>query len=140
MNAPPAGPGSSARSAFVAPSHLMRLRRLHGAGKVLYLLILEPFRSRDTVRVAARRYALTKREHEILILILEGANAPEIAMALHISEHTVQGYFKRLLKKTRSRNRAAMVANVLEWSRGATKERGVGAPRSRGTAEGETKR
>jgi DNA-binding CsgD family transcriptional regulator len=96
----------------------MRIRRLKGEAKAdLFALVLEPFRNRDSVRVAARRYSLTKREHEILTLILEGAIAQEIAAALHISENTVQGYFKRLLKKTNSRNRAAMVANVLEWNR-----------------------
>jgi len=113
----------------------MRLRRLFGAGKALFVLIIEPFRSRDTVLVAVRRYALTKREHQILILILEGANASEIAAALVISEHTVHGYFKRLLKKTRSRNRAAMVANVLEWAPG-TEQRAAGAERPRAPAEG----
>jgi DNA-binding CsgD family transcriptional regulator len=99
--------------------------------------MLEPFRSRDTVRVAARRYALTKREHEVLMLILEGANAAEIAGALHISEHTVQGYFKRLLKKTGSRNRAAMVANVLEWSRGGPRHRGIGSSHQHEVSEGD---
>ena len=133
--AAPEAPGSDARSAFVAPGHLMRLRRLFGAGKALFVLIIEPFRSRDTVLVAVRRYALTKREHQILILILEGANASEIAAALVISEHTVHGYFKRLLKKTRSRNRAAMVANVLEWAPG-TEQRAAGAERPRAPAEG----
>ncbi len=107
----------AAHFAFVAPGHVMRLRRLTGPGQQLFAVILEPFRSRDTVRVAARRYALTKREHEILMLILEGASASEMSAALNLSEHTVQGYFKRLLKKTGARNRAAMVANVLEWSR-----------------------
>jgi FixJ family two-component response regulator len=73
--------------------------------------------------------------NQILILVLEGANASEVAAALVISEHTVHGYFKRLLKKTRSRNRAAMVANVLEWTRG-TEQRATGAPRPRVPAEG----
>jgi len=123
------------RYAFVAPGRLMRLHSLRGPGKPLFVLILEPFRNRDTIPVAARRYALTKRELEILMLILEGASASEIAVALHISEHTVQGYFKRLLKKTRSRNRAAMVANVLGWSPGTTEQQYGRARRSQGTAE-----
>jgi DNA-binding CsgD family transcriptional regulator len=49
-------------------------------------------------------------------MILEGANATETAQVLKIAETTVQGYYKRLLSKTRSRNRPAMVANVLDWA------------------------
>ena len=116
--------------AFVAPAHVMRLRRLNGQTGVLFALLLEPFRSRDAVRVAVRRYALTRREHEILMLILEGASAAEIGAALHISEHTVQGYFKRLLKKTDSRNRVAMVANVLDWTPASAAQRRPSASRT----------
>jgi len=65
ISASPAAGDSGARSAFVAPGHLMRLRRLHGAGKLLFALILEPFRRRDTVVAAVRRYGLTKREPDI---------------------------------------------------------------------------
>jgi DNA-binding CsgD family transcriptional regulator len=55
-------------------------------------------------------------------LILEGASATETAETLKIAETTVQGYYKRLLSKTNSRNRPAMVANVLDW-RGSRRER-----------------
>jgi DNA-binding CsgD family transcriptional regulator len=51
----------------------------------------------------------------VLAMIIEGSNAVEMARALQLAETTVQGYFKRLLIKTQSRNRPAMVANVLGW-------------------------
>jgi DNA-binding CsgD family transcriptional regulator len=51
----------------------------------------------------------------VLFHVLEGANAGEAAEALDISEYTAQGYIKTLLMKTESRNRAAMVAKVLDW-------------------------
>jgi DNA-binding CsgD family transcriptional regulator len=51
----------------------------------------------------------------VLGLILEGQSAIEISQTLKIAETTVQGYYKRLLNKTQSRNRPAMVANVLDW-------------------------
>ena len=105
--------------AYVAPRHLMRLRRLHGP-EHLFVVTVEPFRSRDSLAIAARRFSLTRREVETLSLILEGANATEIAVALHITENTVHGYFKRLLVKTHSRNRPAMVANVLQWDRSSS--------------------
>ena len=47
---------------------------------------------------------------------VDEANATWLApYALKIAETTVQGYYKRLLSKTQSRNRPAMVANVLDW-------------------------
>jgi hypothetical protein len=48
---------------------------------------------------AARRFAFTKRERA----------------DLSISQSTVTGYFKILLRKTESRNRSEMVAKVLGW-------------------------
>ncbi len=64
---------------------------------------------------AARRFALTKREREVLQLIMRGLQAPDIAADLSISQSTVTGYFKVLLRKTESRNRSEMVAKVLGW-------------------------
>jgi DNA-binding CsgD family transcriptional regulator len=52
---------------------------------------------------------------DVLALLLEGASAGETASALNIAETTAQGYVKRLLSKTNSRNRPAMVATVLDW-------------------------
>jgi DNA-binding NarL/FixJ family response regulator len=57
-----------------------------------------------------------------LALILEGDSAGDIARTLCISEHTVQGYVKVLLSKTKSRNRPAMVAKVLNWNQVRTDE------------------
>ena len=54
-----------------------------------------------------------------VVLITGGARrvGAEIARALTISEYTAQGYLKSLLSKTGSRNRAAMVAKVLNWNK-----------------------
>jgi len=76
---------------------------------------VEHFRGGDSLSRATRKYQLTPREIEVLAMILEGASAAETANALKIAETTVQGYYKRLLSKTQSRNRPAMVANVLDW-------------------------
>ena len=82
---------------------------------LLYAIILEPDHSYDRIGRAVTRFKLTRRQAEVLALILEGANAGEVASQLSISEYTAQGYIKSLLSKTSSRNRAAMVAKVLEW-------------------------
>lgn len=76
---------------------------------------IQPLRHRNILAQAADRFALTRRELEVLTLILNGSSTSEIAGRLHIAETTVQGYFKQLLSKTSSHNRATMVARVLDW-------------------------
>lgn len=93
----------------------VRVTRLEGDAANAFAVSVEHFRGGDSLSRAARKYRLTPREIDVLAMILEGASASETALALNIAETTVQGYHKRLLSKTRSRNRSAMVANVLDW-------------------------
>lgn len=104
-------------SAFsLQPCHSVRIQILGGPDGGFLALTIERRRERRALARARQRFDLTPREQQVLRFILEGAQANEIAAALHIAESTVQGYFKRLLAKTRSRNRAAMVALVLDWN------------------------
>jgi DNA-binding CsgD family transcriptional regulator len=98
----------------------LRLSPLVGHDETLFALIVETHRHYDSIARAAGRFQLTRRQTEVLALVLEGATAGEIALRLSISEYTAQGYIKSLLGKTASRNRSAMVAKVLEWSEGAS--------------------
>lgn len=104
------------RVAFLDAQRLVRVTRLDGHDRCLFAVSLEFFRGGDSLSRAARKYRLTPREIDVLGMILEGASASETAVALKIAETTVQGYYKRLLSKTQSRNRPAMVANVLDWN------------------------
>lgn len=101
--------------ALLGPQCFVRLTRLNGNDGPFFAVSVELFRGGDSLSRAKRRYSLTPREIDVLAMILEGASATEIANALQIAETTVQGYYKRLLSKTQSRNRPAMVANVLDW-------------------------
>ncbi len=101
--------------AFLDVHRFARLTRLEGRDEELYAVSIEHVRGGDSLSRAARKYSLTRREVDVLALLLEGANASEIAFALCLAETTVQGYVKRLLSKTESRNRPALVANVLDW-------------------------
>jgi len=103
------------RIAFIDDSRFIRLMTLEGSAGRMFALTLEYDRRRDSLARAARRYALTKRETQVLGHILQGASTNEVAAALNLAETTVQGYFKRLLGKTQARNRAAMVAAVCDW-------------------------
>jgi DNA-binding NarL/FixJ family response regulator len=48
---------------------------------------------------------------------MSGYDARTIARALHIAETTVGEYFKHLYVKTKAKNRADLVARVLDWSK-----------------------
>jgi DNA-binding CsgD family transcriptional regulator len=113
------------RIAFLDGHRVVRVTRLDGEPETLYAVNVEYFRGGDSLSRAARKYGLTRREIDVLALILEGARATEIARSLQIAETTVQGYYKRLLSKTKSRTRPSMVANVLDWR---AEERRRGAP------------
>jgi len=49
--------------------------------------------------MTARRYALTRREGQLVTLLAQGLKNKEIATALHISEGTVKVYLSRLFQK-----------------------------------------
>jgi DNA-binding CsgD family transcriptional regulator len=94
----------------------LRLSPLGGLEGTLFALVMEADRHDGTLERAASRYHLTRRQTEVLALVLEGASASDVAHSLVISEYTAQGYIKSLLAKTGSRNRAALVARVLNWN------------------------
>lgn len=58
----------------------------------------------------AERPALTPREQEVLVLVAEGKQAPEIGGALHLSPATVKGYLQAIYEKLGVSDRAAAVA------------------------------
>jgi DNA-binding CsgD family transcriptional regulator len=93
----------------------LRLTPLAGPDSDLSALVMEADRGAGILSRCAIEYRLTRRQTEALAQVLEGGTAAEVARALVISEYTAQGYIKTLLAKTDSRNRAAMVAKVLNW-------------------------
>lgn len=106
---------SPVRFKFLDDDRVLRVVRVVGEEGAVFILSIEEDRNRSSLVRAARRHELTRRETEVLALILDGSSAGEIADLLAISEHTVQGYFKRLLFKTKARNRVSMVAGILDW-------------------------
>lgn len=108
---------SGSRAVPLDEQRIIHCSRLLGPAGDLIMLTVETDRNLDALNRAAVRFSLTRRETAVLALVLEGAKARQIAEALIISEHTVHGYMKRLIAKTNARNRAAMVALVLDWDR-----------------------
>jgi len=98
------------------PKVVLRVTRLTGGTGSCIAVFLERPTAREDLAAAVSRFALTRRETEVLSQILGGASAGDIAVALNISERTVSDYFKILARKTQAKNRADMVAKVLGWS------------------------
>jgi two-component system, NarL family, nitrate/nitrite response regulator NarL len=59
------------------------------------------------------RVALSRREHEVLVLIAQGKSAPTIALELHVSPATVKTHLKTLYEKLGVSDRAAAVAEAM---------------------------
>ncbi len=91
----------------------MRVLRLHGAMETRYALFFEPYRGRDLVEQAVKRFALTSREGAVLDLVLRGAATSEIGERLNITDGTVHQHIKNLGAKVGVTRRNAIVATVL---------------------------
>lgn len=60
---------------------------------------------------------LTKREKEVLVLIVNGKSNPEIAEALNISIHTVKAHIESIYRKFQVHNKVqAAVYAVLYYN------------------------
>lgn len=99
--------------ALVPPSLILRIVELDGPAGLHYGIFAEAYQSRDSMREAARRYTISRRELEVLTLLVQGAATSEIAAQLHIAETTVQDHIKSIAAKTNARSRTEIVAKVL---------------------------
>jgi len=101
--------------AFPVAGVMLRTNVLTGPQGRCIAVTLERVRSRAPLDVAAERFGLSGREVQVLQLILRGYEAKAIAKELYIAESTVGEYFKHLSVKINARNRAEMIARVLDW-------------------------
>ena len=114
--------GDDLKTSFVEPHWVVRTQPICDCEKRFYAMSIELVPNVDALSRAAQRFSLTRRELDVLTLMLDGFVASEIAQTLYIAAGTVQVYYKRLLSKTNSRNRTAMVAQVLAWHGGAARD------------------
>ena len=59
------------------------------------------------------RWHLTNRESQVLHLVARGRSAKEVAIELSIAPCTVERHIENVRLKTRTRNRAHMIAVVI---------------------------
>ena len=82
---------SSVRAAMLPGNRVLRVAQVVGNEGTMFILSAAEDRNANILLRAARRSQLTRRETEVLSLILDGSSAGEIAELLCLSEHTVQG-------------------------------------------------
>lgn len=100
------------------PFMVVRVAPLTGTEGPKIGVLVERYRSRNPLRLAAEKFAMSSRELEVLSLVLKGLGTPQIASALDIAESTAHDHIKRMMLKTRARNRVELAAKTLGW-RGA---------------------
>jgi len=100
------------------PFMVVRVAPLAGSAGPKIGVLVERYRSRNPLRHAADKFAMSSRELEVLSLVLKGFGTPQIATALDIAESTAHDHIKRMMLKTRARNRVELAAKTLGW-RGA---------------------
>lgn len=109
------------------PELCCRINWLTGRDGTFTVVYLEQHRSRESMGWATNTFGFTRREREVLHLVLCGLNGTEIARALSISEQTVADHVKNLARKTNAKNRADMVAKVLGWTSASSATAGAEA-------------
>ncbi|MBV8370079.1 MAG: hypothetical protein JO036_14295 [Candidatus Eremiobacteraeota bacterium] len=100
------------------PFMVVRVAPLSGPAGPKIGVLVERYRSRNPLRHAADKFGMSSRELEVLALVLKGFGTPQIASALDIAESTAHDHIKRMMLKTRARNRVELAAKALGW-RGA---------------------
>jgi DNA-binding CsgD family transcriptional regulator len=97
------------------PDVVLRVSRLRGPSRNYVAVFCESRTRRDDLTNAARAFLLTKREQEVLGLVLQGFRPDEIADELVVPEAAVEDYLIQLLRKTKSQSRTEMISRVLGW-------------------------
>lgn len=100
------------------PFIVVRTAPLTGSAGMKIGVLIERYRSRNPLRLAAEKFGMSSRELEVLALVLKGFGTPQVATALDIAESTAHDHVKRMMLKTRARNRVELAAKTLGW-RGA---------------------
>ena len=75
-------------------------------------LVIEAAGPREVAWLKTSAYGLTKREREVVDLVVRGASTRQISRALYISEYTVQEHLSNVFEKVGERGRRALVKRL----------------------------
>jgi DNA-binding NarL/FixJ family response regulator len=91
---------------------VLRIVALQGYSREYAAIMIESFGHRGSLERAAKAYGLTKREVEILSLVVQGMSNAEIAEGLYIAHSTVADHIKSLMRKTRTTKRIHLLSKI----------------------------
>ncbi len=75
-------------------------------------MIFEVARPAEVAPLIVQAYDLSKRESEIMQIVVRGLSTAEIAEAFHISSNTVQDHLKAIFEKVGVRSRRELVGQL----------------------------
>ena len=90
--------------------HASRLGGPSAGGQIA--VIVEAARPAEVAPLIVQAYDLTKRESEILQLVVRGHSTAEIVATFHISAHTVQDHLKAIFEKVGVRSRRELAGQL----------------------------
>jgi DNA-binding CsgD family transcriptional regulator len=76
------------------------------------MIIIEAAAPREVAWLKTSAYGLTKREREVVDLVVRGASTRQISRTLYISEYTVQEHLSNVFEKVGERGRRALVKRL----------------------------
>ncbi len=76
------------------------------------MIVIEPASPREVAWLKTSAYGLTKREREVVDLVVRGASTKDISRTLYISEYTVQDHLSNVFEKVGERGRRALVKRL----------------------------
>ena len=101
-------------SAVTPDALIVRVTRLESVDESETLAVfVEPYRGREHLKLAKERYKLTRRETEVLELLIGGSKNRDIADKLVIAETTAIFHVKRLFEKTGTRSRMELISRAI---------------------------
>jgi DNA-binding CsgD family transcriptional regulator len=76
------------------------------------MIVVEPAGAREVAWLKTSAYGLTKREREVVDLVVRGASTRQISQTLYISDYTVQDHLSNVFEKVGERGRRALVKRL----------------------------
>ena len=76
------------------------------------MVVIEAAGPREVAWLKTSAYGLTKREREVVDLVVRGSSTRQISRALYISEYTVQEHLSNVFEKVGERGRRALVKRL----------------------------
>jgi DNA-binding CsgD family transcriptional regulator len=91
---------------------VIQAARLEGADQGHVAITIRSATPDEIFDLLAKTYDLTRRERQLVTLILDGLATKQLAAALCISPHTVQDHLKAIFAKTRLSSRRELVSRL----------------------------